>query len=143
MGLADGLLYTRTGIVIGYLAILTPFSTAALFVARRQVPAKYLDAGRDLGAGTSELIWSVVIPGMRAGLLVSILLTFLLAFTDVIVTDLVGGARVYTVASAILDYVRINDWGYASSAGIAALAGVAVMLGLFGSALRGASADAA
>jgi ABC-type spermidine/putrescine transport system permease subunit I len=108
-----------------YLPILLPLCIAILYVARRDVPVMYVDAAVDLGARWLTIQQHIVLPSMRPGIVVSLILTFILVTGDVVVVDLIGGAQTYTAATQILDYVKIDDWGSAAAASVVLLAIVA------------------
>lgn len=118
-------LYSTSGIIAAYLPILLPLCIAILYVARRDVPFMYVDAAVDLGARWSTIQRHVVVPSMKPGIVVSLILTFILVAGDVVVVDLIGGAQTYTAATQILDYVKIDDWGSAAAASVVLLAIVA------------------
>jgi ABC-type spermidine/putrescine transport system permease subunit I len=118
-------LYSTSGIMAAYLPILLPLCIAILYVARRDVPVMYVDAAVDLGARWLTIQQHIVLPSMRPGIVVSLILTFILVTGDVVVVDLIGGAQTYTAATQILDYVKIDDWGSAAAASVVLLAIVA------------------
>jgi ABC-type spermidine/putrescine transport system permease subunit I len=118
-------LYSTSGIIAAYLPILLPLCIAILYVARRDVPVMYVDAAVDLGARWSTIQRHIVLPSMKPGIVVSLILTFILVAGDVVVVDLIGGSQTYTAATQILDYVKIDDWGSAAAASVVLLAIVA------------------
>jgi ABC-type spermidine/putrescine transport system permease subunit I len=124
------ILYSTFGITISYLPILLPLCITVLYVARRDVPILYIDAAADLGAGWLMTQTHIVIPSMKPGIIVSVILSFILVVGDVVVVDLIGGSQVYTASTQILDYVKIDDWGSAAAASIVLLLIVALVIGL-------------
>jgi spermidine/putrescine transport system permease protein len=115
-------LYSTSGIIAAYLPILLPLCIAILYVSRRDVPSSYVDAATDLGAGWLTIQRRVIIPVMKPGIVISLVLTFILVAGDVVVVDLVGGAQTYTASTQIIDYVKVDDWGSAAAASVVLLA---------------------
>ncbi|MCH8342404.1 MAG: ABC transporter permease subunit [Planctomycetes bacterium] len=127
---SDGsLLYSTGGVILASLPLVIPLGIIALHVARHNVPASYVDAGADLGAGWLVVQRRVVLPLMRPGVIVAFLVAFILSLGDVVVVDLVGGSQIYTAALSIIDYTKIDDWGSAAAAAVVALAVVVTAVG--------------
>jgi spermidine/putrescine transport system permease protein len=136
---SPAILYTEVGVLLGYLPLLLPLSVTVLAVSRSAVDTQFMDAARDLGAGEARVQLAVVLPLMRPGIIVSIILSFLLVLGDVLVVDLVGGAQVYTIAGTIVDYVKIDDWGRAAAASTILCALVGVIIAAVSRVLIGSS----
>ena len=134
-------LFTEFGILVGYAALYVPFSAIILFVSRLSVPRSYLDAAADLGAPKLTILRHIILPAMRPGIVISLLLPFLMAVADVLVVDLIGGSAVYSMSSIVLDHVKVNDWGLASATGVLILTGFLVLLLLFGRLIKPAYHD--
>lgn len=115
-------LYSTSGIIAAYLPIVLPLCIAVSYVARREVPSLYVDAATDLGASWLTIQRRIVLPSMKPGIIISLILTFILVAGDVVVVDLIGGAQTYTASMQILDYVKVDDWGSAAAASVVLLA---------------------
>lgn len=115
------LLYTVPGIILAYLSILLPVNVAVMYVARRDVRRELEDAARDLGAGAWIIERRIVLPLMRQAVVVAVLVGFVLTFADVVVSDLIGGGRIYTSSLAIIDLFKIDQWSQAAAAAIGVL----------------------
>nr|VFJ99021.1 MAG: Binding-protein-dependent transport system inner membrane component [Candidatus Kentron sp. H]VFJ99087.1 MAG: Binding-protein-dependent transport system inner membrane component [Candidatus Kentron sp. H]VFK03836.1 MAG: Binding-protein-dependent transport system inner membrane component [Candidatus Kentron sp. H] len=85
-----------------------------LYAARKAVPQDHILVTKDLGASWGRMQVSIVIPSMKPGIIVALILPFIVSLGDVIVPDLIGGAQVYTSTTMILDFVKIDDWGSAA-----------------------------
>jgi len=115
---STSLLYSNAGVVLAYLPILLPLCIAVLYVARKEVSTIFEDAAVDLGAEWQSVQIRVVIPLMKPGIIVSLILPFILVVGDVVVVDLIGGAQVFTSAMQIIDYTKIDDWGTGGAASV-------------------------
>nr|VFK20260.1 MAG: Binding-protein-dependent transport system inner membrane component [Candidatus Kentron sp. LPFa]VFK34292.1 MAG: Binding-protein-dependent transport system inner membrane component [Candidatus Kentron sp. LPFa] len=119
IGAEDGaVLYTPLGILLGYLTVYVPLCLMILYAARRAVPQDHILAAKDLGASWRRIQYSIVIPAMKPGIIVALILPFIVSLGDVIVPDLIGGSQVYTATAMILDFVKIDDWGSAAAVGV-------------------------
>jgi len=114
----SSLLYSYAGVILAYLPIQLPLCIAVLYVARNEVSTLLEDAAIDLGAEWLSVQKRIVIPLMKPGIIISLILPFILAFGDVVVIDLIGGAQVFTSAMQIIDYTKIDDWGTGAAASV-------------------------
>jgi ABC-type glycerol-3-phosphate transport system permease component len=72
-----GLLNTRLGLVLVFASLSLPFSIYLLASFMRSIPRELLNAARIDGAGTMRVLWSVVLPLVRPGVLTLVTLNFL------------------------------------------------------------------
>lgn len=123
-------LYSFPGVVMGYLPVFIPLSVIILFIARKEIREEYIHAARELGAGPFTIQYSIIVPLLKSSIQISLVLVFLLTIADVVVIDLIGGSKIYTVSLLIIDYIKIDDWGMAAAASFIFL--LVVLLFLFG-----------
>jgi len=122
------LLYSYGGVILAYLPIQLPLCIAILYAARTQVSTIFEDAASDLGAEWLSVQKRVVIPLMKPGIIVSLILPFILVVGDVVVIDLIGGAQVFTAGMQIIDYTKIDDWGTGAAASVILLLAIGLII---------------
>jgi ABC-type glycerol-3-phosphate transport system permease component len=79
-----GLLNERLGLVLVYVALNLPFSIYLLASFMRSVPRELLSAAQIDGAGPLRILWSVVVPLVRPGLLTLVTLNFLILWNELL-----------------------------------------------------------
>jgi ABC-type glycerol-3-phosphate transport system permease component len=77
-----GLLNDRLGLILVYSAFNLPFCIFLLASFMRAVPTELLNAARIDGAGALRILWSVVLPLVRPGLLTLVTLNFLFLWNE-------------------------------------------------------------
>lgn len=85
------LLYSPTAVVITLLYFLLPFAVLPIWGNLRAVANIELEAARDLGASPRAVLWDIVLPRCRTGLVAAFTLSFLIAAGDYVTPILVGG----------------------------------------------------
>jgi ABC-type glycerol-3-phosphate transport system permease component len=109
-----GLLNTRLGLVLVYTSLNLPFSIYLLTSYMRSVPRELLNAAEIDGAGPARMLWSVVVPLIRPGLLTLATLNFLFLWNELLFSLLIlqdEGARTIMVGIAQFQGRYITDLG--------------------------------
>lgn len=107
--LRDGrLLNTATAVVLGLTTSLLPFLVLPLVVALQRIDRRWLEAAADLHAGPMATFWRVIwplsMPGLRAGLLLSLIP----AAGDVVNPRFLGGPDDRMVANTIENLLLVQ-----------------------------------
>jgi ABC-type glycerol-3-phosphate transport system permease component len=79
-----GLLNTRLGLVLVYTSLNLPFSIYLLTSFMRTIPRELIYAAQTDGAGALRMLWSVVLPLVRPGLLTLVTLNFLFLWNELL-----------------------------------------------------------
>lgn len=95
MGLIDEpvtvFLYNPVAVVITLTHYMLPLAILPIYGSLRSIDDAPLRGAQDLGAGPFRVLWDVVLPQCRVGLLVAFALTFLFTAGDWVTPKLVGG----------------------------------------------------
>ncbi|PFG19151.1 ABC transporter permease [Serinibacter salmoneus] len=134
----------RTGLPepVAVLALLTaaalPYVALTTAVAFARTPPILAEQARALGAGPMQAALRALLPALRRSLLVAALLAFLVAWSDYVITVLVGGGRLVT-APVLLGSLAAGSGNTATVAVIAltALAPPLLLLGAVAALTRG------
>jgi iron(III) transport system permease protein len=85
-------LYGPVGIIIAEVFFTFPQAVLILSIALRMTDARLYEASESLGASRFRTFFTVTLPGIKYGLLSSIFVCFVLAFTDFGAPKVVGGS---------------------------------------------------
>lgn len=85
-------LYGPVGIIISEVLFTFPQAVLILSIALRMTDARLYEASASLGASKARTFFTVTLPGIKYGLLSSIFVCFVLAFTDFGAPKVVGGS---------------------------------------------------
>ncbi|MBC7760205.1 MAG: carbohydrate ABC transporter permease [Candidatus Saccharibacteria bacterium] len=129
-----GLVNTYTGIILVYVSGFLPLATWILYNYMSSLPIALEEAGNIDGASRMQVLWHVVLPLARPGVISTAIITFLFAwgqflFPLVLSSDL--STQPLTVVIASLEGRHLVPYTLLSAAGIIALAvpaGIALVL---------------
>jgi putative spermidine/putrescine transport system permease protein len=88
---SSAFLYNERAIAITWAYVWLPFMVLPLFTALEKIPDSYLEASRDLGAGTLTTFWRVILPLALPGVVAGSIFVFSLTMGDFVAPQLVGG----------------------------------------------------
>jgi multiple sugar transport system permease protein len=125
-----GLVNTYTGIVLVYVSGFLPLATWILYNYMSSLPIALEEAGQVDGASRMQVLWHVVLPLARPGLVSTAIITFLSAWAQflfplVLSSDL--STQPLTVAIAALQGRHTVPYSLMSAAGVVAVAVPAVI----------------
>jgi ABC-type spermidine/putrescine transport system permease subunit I len=133
-GVADqplALLFNHTGVIIGMVHVLLPYSVLPIYAALVRIDTGLLRASEGLGASAATTFVRVLLPLSLSGVATAATFTFLLALGFFVTPALLGGASSLTLSMLIDGFVSDRlDWPLAAAASVillaAALAFVAI-----------------
>ncbi len=103
------------GMVTNYL----PFMVLPLYVTLEKFDFSLLEAARDLGATSRQLLTRILLPLTQRGMVTGFLLVFTPALGEFLIPDLLGGARTMLVGNLIIDqFLKMRDWPFGSAISI-------------------------
>ena len=100
------------GMVTNYL----PFMVLPLYVALEKFDFSLLEAAKDLGASRFSILFKILMPLTRAGILTGVLFVFTPALGEFVIPDLLGGAKTMLMGNLITEqFLKARDWPFGSA----------------------------
>jgi putative spermidine/putrescine transport system permease protein len=110
------LVNNETGVIIALVEILMPYMVLSIVTGSSRLDDAVLEASATLGGNRFRTFYNVTIPITMPGILTGCLLVFVLTISSFITPALVGGGRVFLLATEIYDQAlgQLN-WPLASA----------------------------
>lgn len=104
-----GLTDTFIGVVLVHLIPTLPYMTLVMSGVFANYNADYEQQARTLGAGPLAVLWRVTLPLILPGVLVGALFTFLISWSQYILTLMIGGGTVVTLPLLLFNFANSGD----------------------------------
>lgn len=131
------LLYNQTAVIITLAHAYAAFAILPIYVSLEKIDRTLLEAAADLGDGAWSRFVRVTLPLSMPGVIGAAVLIFVPTTGDYVTPALVGGPTGQMIANIIqVQFLKINDWPLGAALAISAMAGVAILVMLFVSAMQ-------
>lgn len=127
------LINNSLGVYIGLIEILIPYMALSLIAGFGRLERSYEEAAAMLGANALTRFRRVIFPLTLPGVALGCLLCFVLAISSFVTPKLLGGGRVFLLATEIYDQAVIQlEWPRAAATSIIVLAIFGLALAVYG-----------
>lgn len=131
------MMFNTTGVVIGLTEILMPYMILALLAGFGRLDPRVEEAARTLGATPFQTFRRIILPLTAPGIALGCLLCFVLAISSFITPKLMGGGRVFLLATEIYDQAIVTlNWPLAATLSILVLVIFGTALAVYSHVLR-------
>ena len=118
--------------VVALVEILLPYGIISILSHLSRLDAELEQAASLLGARRLQVFWRVLLPLSLPGLMTASLLVFVLAISSLVTPQLMGGGRVFVLATEIFNQTTIAlDWPFAGALSITLLAFFGIFVALY------------
>ncbi len=96
------IIFSNSGVIVGFVNVLMPFVVLTVITRLDSIPSSLLRASASLGSSTLQTLRNVVFPIAAPSVMASFFVAFALASTSYAVPAVLGGGRVYVIATQIV-----------------------------------------
>ncbi|MEM6888552.1 MAG: ABC transporter permease [Pseudomonadota bacterium] len=100
------MLNTHFGTLVGYMTLTLPLAVILQTITMANIDKTLIEAARNLGCKPLAIIWQVILPLSKTGLIIAALFCFLLSFGDFVAPFYLGGSQEPTLPILILDTTK-------------------------------------
>ena len=109
-------IYNAGAVIIALVHFLLPLAVLPVYASMRNIEDITIEAARDLGANPVQVVFGIVLPQCRAGLLAALAFSFLIAAGDYITPLFLGGTNGSMIGMFIANQFSIRfDWPLGSA----------------------------
>lgn len=131
------LLYSPTAVVLTLTHAYAAFAILPIYVSLEKIDRTLLEAGADLGDGPVMRFFRITLPLSMPGVIAAALLIFVPVSGDYVTPSLVGGPDGQMIGTIIqTQFLKLNDWPLGAALALSAMAGVAILVVLFSTAMQ-------
>jgi spermidine/putrescine transport system permease protein len=131
------LLYSPTAVVLTLTHAYAAFAILPIYVSLEKIDRTLLEAGADLGDGPMMRFFRITLPLSMPGVIAAALLIFVPVAGDYVTPSLVGGPDGQMIGTIIqTQFLKLNDWPLGAALALSAMAGVAILVMLFSTAMQ-------
>jgi putative spermidine/putrescine transport system permease protein len=131
------LINDEIGVVIGLVEILMPYMALGLLSGFGRINPDVEEAAMSLGANPLRTFWRVTFPLSLPGVATGVLLVFVLTISSFVTPQLLGGGRVFLMATEIYDQATYTlDWPFAAAISFLLLLLFGVVIAIYTRVLR-------
>jgi spermidine/putrescine transport system permease protein len=107
----EWLVFSKFAVVLTLVHIMLPFTLLLLVSGLRDIKKDYLEAAADLGASGALTLWRVIVPMAHKSIVSCFMFTFVLAASDYVTPQLLGGRDAMTTGLMIANQFRsVGNW---------------------------------
>jgi len=124
-----GILYTDFAVFLGLVYSFLPFMVLPLYASLEKLDFRLVEAAYDLYATRLRVLWRVVVPATRPGIVAGCILVFIPSLGAYITPELLGGGKKLMIGNMIaLQFGTARNWPFGSAAALILMMLVVIML---------------
>jgi len=123
------ILYTDTAVFIGLIYSFLPFMVLPLYASLEKLDFSLVEAGYDLYANRLKVLFHVIVPLAKPGIVAGCMLVFIPALGAYITPELLGGGKKLMIGNMIaMQFGASRNWPFGSAAALILMALVVIVL---------------
>jgi putative spermidine/putrescine transport system permease protein len=95
-------------LICGHVLIVLPYVIRTTLASLTQFNPSHWEAAETLGATPPQILWKVVLPIIRPGIVAGMIFGFILSFDDVNISLFLVGSRTVTLPISIMSYLQFS-----------------------------------
>ncbi len=126
----DWLLFSDFSVILAFVHLYTLFMVVPIFNSMMRIDRALLEAAHDAGASGAQVMWTVVIPLCKPGIMIGTIFVLTLVMGDFITVRFMSGSQSANVGRLISNDISLLAYPSAAATAVVLLASVLLVIGL-------------
>jgi putative spermidine/putrescine transport system permease protein len=97
----DWLLFSNFSVIVAFVHLYTMFMIVPIFNSMMRIDRRLLEAARDGGANGWQILWNVIVPLSRTGIVIGSIFVITIVMGDFVTVGVMGGQQIASVGKTI------------------------------------------
>ena len=125
----EWLLFSDFSVVLAFVHIYTLFMVVPIFNTMMRIDKSLIEAARDAGANGAQILWNVILPLTKPGIMIGTIFVVTLVMGDFFTVRIMSGSQSANVGRLISNDIALLQYPSASATAIVLLLTVLIVIG--------------
>jgi len=134
MGIIDAplewLLFSDFAVILAFVHLYTLFMVVPIFNTMMRIDRSLIEAARDAGASGAQILWNVIIPLTKPGIMIGTIFVVTLVMGDFVTVRLMSGSQSANVGRLISNDIALLQYPSASATAVVLLLTVVILISI-------------
>lgn len=126
----DWLLFSDFAVILAFVHLYTLFMVVPIFNTMMRIDKSLIEAARDAGANGRQILWNVILPLTKSGIMIGTIFVVTLVMGDFITVRFMSGSQSANVGRLISNDIALLQYPSASATAIVLLATVLITIAI-------------
>lgn len=126
----EWLLFSDFAVILAFVHLYTLFMVVPIFNTMMRIDKSLIEAARDAGATGPQILWNVILPLTKPGIMIGTIFVVTLVMGDFITVRFMSGSQSANVGRLISNDIALLQYPSASATAIVLLATVLIVIGI-------------
>lgn len=126
----DWLLFSDFAVILAFIHLYTLFMVVPIFNTMMRIDKSLIEAARDGGANGAQILWNVILPLTKPGIMIGTIFVVTLVMGDFITVRFMSGSQSANVGRLISNDISLLQYPSASATAIVLLLTVLIVIGI-------------
>ena len=125
----DWLLFSDFAVILAFVHLYTLFMVVPIFNTMMRIDKSLIEAARDAGANGAQILWNVIIPLTKPGIMIGTIFVVTLVMGDFITVRFMSGSQSANVGRLISNDIALLQYPSAAATAVVLLLTVLIVIG--------------
>jgi len=126
----EWLLFSDFAVILAFVHLYTLFMVVPIFNTMMRIDKSLIEAARDAGASGAQILWNVIIPLTKPGIMIGTIFVVTLVMGDFITVRFMSGSQSANVGRLISNDIALLAYPSASATAVVLLLTVLIVIGI-------------